>query len=368
MTPARDPIRVAAAVCALVGTGSVATAERTGRVTTLASGRSRVSACHEEYGAPSWTRIEKVPSTAAVTGIWVSEGWSKNMAISSAPSEVWTVADDGTIAGLGPFAKMFALHKADRALRGVAGNRAGEVWAVGDGGVILKWASPAPTAAWAVVPSGVRTRLNAVFAPDPARRWVVGEQTTILRDDGPGWRRVVPPGIAGDLSLRAIWGAGGDELWVTSSSAEILHLRNGAWTKEETGAPGALLAVAGTATDDVWAVGERGAVMHWDGRRWSAAREEVAHASTLRAVWARSKRQAWAVGDAGASLEWDGTRWTPVALRGNADLLAVNGGFAERFGVGVGVDRDGNLTSLWAGGTAGTVLAFMQPKSTVCPP
>jgi hypothetical protein len=356
MRAARDRIGAAAVVAVL----AAAPAAHGGEPVAGAGvgGRSR-GRCHEEYGAPSWTHIEKVPSAAAVTGVWVGEG---------RPQKVWTVADDGTIAGLGPFAKLFALHRAGRALRGIAGNRAGEVWAVGDGGIILKWKSPAPGAAWVDVPSGVSARLNAVFAPDPARRWAVGEQTTILRDDGSGWRRVVPPGIAGDLSLKAIWGTGVDELWVTSSTPALLHLRNGTWAKEETGAPGALLAIGGTAGDDVWAVGERGAVMHWDGRRWSATPEPVAGAATLRAVWARSRRQAWVVGDAGASLAWDGAHWTQVASRSNADLLAVAGTATEHFDLGVGADPDGKLTSVWAAGAAGTVLAFSQAKALLCPP
>jgi len=365
MTAARDRSRRAAAV--VVAVLAAAPVARGGEPAGAGgvAGRSRAR-CHEEQGPPSWTHIHKVPSAAAVNGVWVSEGWP--MVIGDAASEVWTVAEDGTIAGLGSFAQMFALYKAPNALRGITGNRAREVWAVGDRGIILKWATPGHSAAWVRVPSGVTARLNAVFAPDATRRWAVGEQTTILRDDGPGWRRVVPPGIAGDLSLRAIWGADADELWVTSASPALLHLRGGTWTKEETGAPGALLAVAGSAADDVWAVGERGVIMHWDGRRWSAARRPEARGLTLRGVWAGSRRDAWAVGDAGASLSWDGTHWTQVDTDSKADLFAVAGGAVERFGLGVAADADHKLTSLWTAGAAGTLLAFSRVKAWVCPP
>jgi len=356
----RDRSRTTSVLVALL---AVAPVEGGAGANPLTGGRAR---CYEEQSPPEWTRIHKVPSAAAVNGVWVSEGWP--MVIGDAASEVWTVAEDGTIAGLGSFAQMFALYKAPNALRGITGNRAREVWAVGDRGIILKWATPGHSAAWVRVPSGVTARLNAVFAPDATRRWAVGEQTTILRDDGPGWRRVVPPGIAGDLSLRAIWGADADELWVTSASPALLHLRGGTWTKEETGAPGALLAVAGSAADDVWAVGERGVIMHWDGRRWSAARGPEGRGATLRGVWAGSRRDAWAVGDAGTSLGWDGTRWTQVDSGSKADLFAVAGGAVERFGLGVAPDADHKLTSLWTGGAAGPLLAFSRTKAWICPP
>jgi hypothetical protein len=81
--------------------------------------------------------------------------------------------------------------------------------------------------------------------------------------------------------------------------------------------------VRGTGPDDVWMVGEKGRITHYDGEKLTE------HASgttaTLWGVWAASKTDAWAVGgtpEGGAAdpddvvLHWDGASWTAVTLPG----------------------------------------------------
>jgi hypothetical protein len=46
-----------------------------------------------------------------------------------------------------------------------------------------------------------------------------------------------------------------------------------------------LLAVWGAASADVWAVGERGAILHWDGQRWSPVASPTQE--FLRCVWGK---------------------------------------------------------------------------------
>jgi hypothetical protein len=47
------------------------------------------------------------------------------------------------------------------------------------------------------------------------------------------------------------------------------------------------------ATNDVWAVGYGGAVIHWNGSTWE---DKSSGSADLRAVWASSANDVWAVG------------------------------------------------------------------------
>ena len=61
---------------------------------------------------------------------------------------------------------------------------------------------------------------------------------------------------------------------------------------------------------DIWAVGELGTLMHWNGTAWSAGQSGVT--TDLNAVWASSATDVWAVGASNKFLHYDGTTWTPV--------------------------------------------------------
>src|SRR5207237_5473138 len=53
--------------------------------------------------------------------------------------------------------------------------------------------------------------------------------------------------------------------------------------------------VWGSGASDVWAVGDMGVILHWNGSGWS----QVPSGTTkyLRCIWGRSSNDVWAVGD-----------------------------------------------------------------------
>ncbi len=70
--------------------------------------------------------------------------------------------------------------------------------------------------------------------------------------------------------------------------------------------------VRGRSATDVWAVGERGIALHWDGTCW--ARILPGNSQQLRAAWPAAGRTWWFAGEGGALLKWDGATWTSQAL------------------------------------------------------
>jgi len=106
-----------------------------------------------------------------------------------------------------------------------------------------------------------------------------------------------------------------------------------------------IYAVSGTAPDDVWAVGTRGLVMHYDGTAWS--REYVGR-GWYHTVHAIARDDVWIGGYFNSLAHFDGASWTVSALPpdptyGELDVDAI-------FGFGP--------SDVWAGSYAGIVAHF----------
>lgn len=237
----------------------------------------------------------------------------------------------------------------------------GFVWAVGTGGRIQVWDGTW----WGLHESPAAADLRAVFSPAPGDVWAAGDDGTLLRYGALVWKVVPVPeplasadfralhgqlgrlfALAGDglwtfeeatgtwteieigfaKDLHAIWSASKDELWVAGENGRFRRLalgpQPGEFELEMHDVPGPdLLAIDGSHTGDVWAVGRRGRVVHWDG---AVAFEYLAKTrSDLHAVHAADPVSVRAAGDSGTLLRWDGERWLdPVALD-HVDLRAV---------------------------------------------
>src|SRR5206468_2399142 len=63
--------------------------------------------------------------------------------------------------------------------------------------------------------------------------------------------------------------------------------------------------------DDVWAVGEAGLTLHFDGKAWSAVASGLV--TDFAAVWGASSHDVWAAGFKGSGFaHWDGAKWSEV--------------------------------------------------------
>jgi hypothetical protein len=147
----------------------------------------------------------------------------------------------------------------------------------------------------------------------------------------------------------------------------------------ELGTWSELHGVAGTGSDDVWAVGntevmvgadlvERALIEHWDGTAWRLVRAPfVARRSpfTLESVDVRSPADAWAVGQmtrptavVTIPFHWDGVRWAQVPTVNPSEQFQLLGGVAVAFRNKVGAvgtywdaarERDATLVERWNG-------------------
>jgi hypothetical protein len=288
-------------------------------------------------------------------------------------------------------------------LYSVSAASANDVWAVGSSHngnlpsrtLIEHWDGTR----WSIVPSPSPdtqfNELRGVVALSAINAWAVGYRggtTTetpiepfILHWDGANWSQVASPNIKGRanqlfgitaLSANDIWAVGG-----AGGAPLALHWNGSLWSLISVVADAGLssekfTAVAGTASNDVWAVGDGkgfftnqsfATIRHWDGTRWTDKLCRATSASNppdgyegggsgayFTGVAAAGANDVWAVGVVGSGpmiLHWDGRAWTtvahPRAFPNAASLRAVatsSGGSAWSVGYEIEVYSSGSIS------------------------
>lgn len=215
-------------------------------------------------------------------------------------------------------------------LRAVWGAAANDVWAVGDGGVVLHFDGSVFTAAERATDHD----LLAVHGSSASDVWAVGQGGVVLHFDGDSWTAmdlgtlIDASGGAMTGDLYGVFAAGPDVVWAVGHSgvaAVIARYDGEQWTSEALAMPvtRVLRAVWGSSTEKVWAVGDGGTVLAFDGVQWAPQRGGTnAH---LVSVHGLTDHDVWAVGAAGSAVHWNGTEWKAanMGLMGMGDLSCV---------------------------------------------
>jgi hypothetical protein len=101
------------------------------------------------------------------------------------------------------------------------------------------------------------------------------------------------------------------DVFIVGSRGIVFHgsAANG-WVEVTTGTTAPLRGVHGTGSQDVWAVGDQGTALHWDGQAFTA----IATGTTLTVqdVWAAGPADVWFVVEDARILHWDGATITDV--------------------------------------------------------
>jgi photosystem II stability/assembly factor-like uncharacterized protein len=135
-----------------------------------------------------------------------------------------------------------------------------------------------------------------------------------LRDGA--WAPMTLP--EGTPTVNWVYGFGDDDVWAVGDGGTALHWDGAAWEAVPTPTDQNLWGVWGAAPDDVWAVGggttppsanAEPTVLRWDGQAWSAVTlpELVPSSATqMFKVWGTSADNVYVVGARGVILRWDG--------------------------------------------------------------
>jgi hypothetical protein len=76
---------------------------------------------------------------------------------------------------------------------------------------------------------------------------------------------------------------------------------------------GTLHSLSAVSANEVWAVGNDGLILNWNGTQWSQVANPAGQGAALEGVDALSANDVWAINLLGTVTEqWNGTQWTTV--------------------------------------------------------
>lgn len=279
-------------------------------------------------------------------------------------------------------------------LLGIWGAAADAVWAVGEGGSILRWNG----SAWVIEVSATTQALRGVWGTGRDDVWAAGDpqatSPTILHRDAAVWQAITPPSLRfygvplltgtsldrstvyipstvegsliqfvggvwgflpshgqnlGCAQLTAMWSTGGTlgDLWAVGSGCALRQPRGGIWTAMMPPPRDTLNAIWGSGADDVWAAGNTGTLYRWNGK----ATSEVTPKPTtqhLRGISGTAPDDIWAVGNSDTILHYDGSRWSPKRSPTSGRGLALTGVWAS------------SRREAWIVGATGTILRYQS--------
>ena len=128
-------------------------------------------------------------------------------------------------------------------------------------------------------------------------------------------------------TLLGIWGSSADDIFVVGAKGTILHYDGSGWTSMASGAGYDLHSVWGSSVRDVYAVGALGTILHYNGVAWAPMSSGTT--GWLRSVWGRAANDVFAVDESGNVLHSDGNTWRVMSGRANSALFGVWGSAAN---------------------------------------
>jgi hypothetical protein len=124
--------------------------------------------------------------------------------------------------------------------------------------------------------------------------------------------------------LKGVWGSSETDVFAVGENGMIIHYDGVEWTKMKSPTGEHLYGVWGSSGTDVFAVGENGTILHYDGLTWSADVESGTN-EALRAIWGTGSNDIYSVGDSGTILHYDGGFWSGMESNSTAWLLGMWG-------------------------------------------
>jgi hypothetical protein len=179
------------------------------------------------------------------------------------------------------------------------------------------------------------------WGPGDGTLWVVGgtpSRGRIIAHRDNEWREV-DPGVAAPL-LNWVHGTSATDVFVGGNDGTVLHFDGTAWVQHETPTVAAVWGVFAVAPNDVWAVGgdpladDPPLVMRYDGHGWALVSIPPLQRPRVFAffkVWASGPDDVYIIGQNGAVLRFDGDSLTELFIGISQDLVGVWGTGRDNF-------------------------------------
>ncbi len=152
-----------------------------------------------------------------------------------------------------------------------------------------------------------------------------------------------------DIAYRDIWGSSDVDIFVVGDKGTIRHYDGDKWSSMDSRFDKTLFSVWGRSNEDVFAVGSDGMILHYDGAVWDSMPTPTEQ--TLFAVWGFGDDKVYAVGQSGKIISYDSSdeKWVEMDTDISDNLVSVWG------------TSDDNL---YTSSISGTIYRFLQGNGT----
>jgi len=279
---------------------------------------------------PVWTDAS-IETAASITGIYAAGADEAWITMSGGQTRLWQAGSWSTL----------SLDVDDQDLNGIWGSGSSSsatVVAVGDSGYIATWGS----GGWDLTDVGT-ANFESVDGPSSSDLLAVG-WGGIYQNESGEW--VFDVNSSGQ-QINHVWYDGATAAAVGQDG--VLGIRTtgskgkGKWEWTQDKDRRSFYGVSGTASDDIYAVGEGGVVLHWDGGAWSDI--SPTGGKSIWAVWAANADNVYIVGNSGLAMVRTAGAWTDLPTGATSNLYTVHGT---------------GVSDVWAAGGQGLVLRY-QP-------
>lgn len=226
-------------------------------------------------------------------------------------------------------------------------------FAGGDNGVLLRWNG----STWARQTSPTGDHIYAMWGASDAAVWAVTDGGHVLFWNGSTWAVVHTQA----LPLYAVYGTSAQDVHIAGLSGTAAHWNGATWTTRPTGGDPVLVGLWAADAQTSLAVGARdfssGVALRYGGT-WSE--QTTGTSNILSAVWGAVGFDLYAVGDLGTIIRYNGTGWLPMNS-GTTEFLWAVSGSPDGTGAGFAVGLNGVVVQA---GSAGSALASSAMASS----
>ncbi|MBL0938728.1 MAG: Ig-like domain-containing protein [Gemmatimonadaceae bacterium] len=205
------------------------------------------------WNGGSWSR-QTTPTTASLNTVWAPSA-----------SEAFAGGDNGTMLrwnGSSWSSMSFAGSGHVYSLWGTSGSN---VYATTSAGQVVRYNG----SSWSVVYTSTQP-LWSVHGASASDVFASGENGIAVRFNGTSWSAVSAPTTG---TLAGVFATGNGAMAVganTQGTSGIAYGYTGSWSTQSTGTGAVLTSVWGPAVNDVYATGDQGTILRWNGSSWSS--------------------------------------------------------------------------------------------------
>ena len=81
--------------------------------------------------------------------------------------------------------------------------------------------------------------------------------------NGQDWSLDSQSGMGTNVTMRAVWGSSGQDIWNAGTSGNLLHYDGTDWSVANSGVQVTLWAMWGSSANNIWAAGDGGTLLRY---------------------------------------------------------------------------------------------------------